>query len=182
MTTPLRPLPADYAPGDTPTAAEMNGLKDHAGNSIERLTTVVRRGTLVQAMPHNTLNSTSAVQFQTVVGGYNGIGWAVGTPSRFTCPSGGNGRYEIKFTGSLAPGAGGLRAPALAKNGALAQLGAMSPGDASLSAWLNASWETSMVAGDYVEVWVFQNKTTVGTLNLDVVGESPQATIKRVEL
>lgn len=177
----LRPAPADYAPGDTPTAAEMNGLKDHAVNHVERLTTVLRRGTLVQLIPHNAL---TPVQWQTVVGGYNGMGWAVGTPSRIPCPSGGDGRYEVILTVQMAAAAGGYRYTELLKNNtaANAQPGLFAPGDATLVSWMATTWEIQMVAGDYFEIRLYQNKTTVGTLALDVAGESPQLSVRRVEL
>lgn len=179
MTLPA--LPADYAPDDTPTADEINAIKDHAGSHVERLTTVLRRGTLVQAIPHNAL---TPINWQTVVNGYNGMGWAVGTPSRIPCPSGGDGRFEVIFTGQLAAAAGGYRYTELIKNNtaANAQPGLFVPGDTTLVAWLATTWEVQLAAGDYFEIRLFQNKTSVGTLNLDVSGESPQVSVRRVEL
>lgn len=178
----LRALPADYASGDTPTADEMNGLKDHAGNSLARYTTVLRRATLVQAMPYNTINSTAAIQWQSVVGGYNGLGWAVGTPSRIPCPSGAGGRYQVTFTGIFAAAAGGFRYSGLAKNGTFVQSGSSTLGDATLTAWMGSGFEVQMVAGDYIEVWLYQNRTAGTALNLDVSGETPQVSVRRVEL
>lgn len=175
----LRPLPADYAPGDMPTAAEMNGLKDHAAAHVDRFTTVLRRGTLVQAMPHNAL---TPIQWQSVVGGYNGLGWSVGTSTRIPCPTGCDGRYAVILTAQFAAGAGGFRYTELLKNGATSQPGLFVPGDGTLVAWLATAWEVQMVAGDYFEIRLFQNKTTVGTLNLDVYGDSPQVSVRRVEL
>lgn len=175
----LRALPPDYAPGDTPTATQMNGLKDHAGNNLDRYTTVLRRGTLVQAIAHNAF---VAINWQTVVSGYNGLGWAVGTPSRITIPSGADGRYSVKFAGQFAAAAGGFRYSALAKNGAVAKPGVFTPSDGTLVAWLSTSWGVQVVAGDYLEVWVYQNKTSVGTLNLDVYQDSPEVEIMRTEL
>lgn len=175
----LRALPADYAPGDTPTAAEMNGLKDHAGYHVDRYTTVLRRGTLVQSIPYNALTS---VSWQTVVGGYNGLGWSVGTPTRIPCPSGADGRYAVIFTGQFAAAAGGFRYTFLTKNGAACQPGLFTPSDATLVAWMSTAWEVQMVAGDYIEVQVFHNRTGSTALNLDVYGDSPQVSVRRVEL
>jgi hypothetical protein len=175
----LRALPPDYAPGDTPTAAQMNGLKDHARNSLDRYTTVLRRGTLVQQIPHNAL---TPISWQSVVGGYNGLGWAIGTPSRITCPSGADGRYAVILTAQFAAGAGGFRYTELLKNNATSQPGLFVPGDGTLVAWLATAWEVQMVAGDYFEIRLFHNKTTVGVLNLDVYGDSPQVSVRRVEL
>jgi hypothetical protein len=175
----LRALPADYAPGDTPTADELNGMKDHAGNSLDRYTTVLRRGTLVQQIAHNSL---VAIQWQSVVGGYNDLGWALGTSTRIPCPSSADGRYQVTFTGQLAAAAGGFRYTELLKNGTTSQPGLFVPGDASLVAWLATTWEVQMVAGDYLEIRLYQNKTSVGVLNLDVAGDSPQVSVRRVEL
>lgn len=177
MTLPA--IPGDYAPGDTPTAAEINAIKAHAAYHVDRYTTVLRRGTLVQAIPHNTL---TPIQWQTVVGGYNGLGWSVGTASRIPCPAGAGGRYSVVFTGQFAAAGGGHRYTELFKNNATSSLGLFVPGDATLVAWLATAWEVQMVPGDYLEIRLFQNKTSVGTLNLDVAGDAPQVSVRRVEL
>lgn len=177
MTLPA--LPGDYAPDDTPTADELNAIKDHAGYHVDRLTTVVRRGTLVQSIPYNTL---TPIQWQTVVGGYNGLSWSVGTPSRIPCPSGGDGRYAVILTAQIAAAAGGYRYTELLKNNATSQPGLFCPGDTSLVAWLATAWEVQMVAGDYFEIRVYQNRTAGTALNLDVAGDSPQLSVRRVEL
>lgn len=175
----LRPVPGDYAPGDTPTAAEMNGLKDHAAYHVDRYTTVLRRGTLVQVISNNVLSSANAVAWQTVVNGRNDLGWSVGTPTRVPIPSGADGRYSIVFTGEFAANATGKRYTGLAKNGALIKPGLFVPGDATLVAWLATSWETEVVGGDYLEVWVYQNSG--GNLNLNVSAESPEVALRRLD-
>lgn len=179
MTLPA--VPGDYAPGDTPTAAEINAIKAHAAYHVDRYTTVLRRGTLVQPIAHNAL---TPIQWQSVVGGYNGLGWSVGTPSRVPCPSGADGRFVVTLTAQFAAAAGGFRYTELIKNNTAgtAQPGLFVPGDVSLVAWLATTWEIQMVAGDYFEIRLYQNKTTVGNLNLDVAGESPQVSVRRVEL
>lgn len=176
----LRALPADYAPGDVPTAAEMNGLKDHAGYHVDRYTTVLRRTTTVQLMAHNAF---TAIQWNSVVSGYNGLGWSSGTSTRIPIPSGADGRFTFHFTGEFNAAAGGYRYTALAKNGALLQPGLFCPGDGTLTSWLATSWESQGVGGDYFEIWLYQNKTTVGTLALNVTtAEAPQVSVRRVEL
>lgn len=177
MTLPA--LPGDYAPDDTPTAAEINAIKDHAAYHVDRYTTVLRRGTLVQQIANNTLSSTTAVSWQSVVGARNGLGWSVGTPTRIPIPSGADGRYQITFCGEFAAHATGKRYTTLGVNGSFAKPGLFVPGDGTLTAFLATTWETELVAGDYVEVWLYQN--TGGLLNLNVTGESPEVTVRRMD-
>jgi hypothetical protein len=157
MTLPL--LPADYSLGDTPLADEINAIKAHAAYHVERLTTVLRRTGTVQPITFNALTSANAISWNTVVSGRNGMGWAIGTPTRIPCPSGGDGRYQFTLTAQMAAGAGGFRYTYLAKNGSGIKPGLFAPGDGTLTAWLATTWETELAAGDYVEVWLFQNRT-----------------------
>ena len=178
MTLPA--LPTDYSPGDTPTADELNAIKEHAAYHLDRYTTVLHR-TLVQAITYNTLSAANAISWQTVVGAYNGLGWSSGTPTRIPCPSGADGRYQVTLTAQMAAGAGGFRYTYLAKNGTGLQPGLFAPGDGTLTAWLATTWEVQMAVGDYVEIWLFQNRTAGTSLNLDVTGDAPQVSVRRVE-
>jgi len=173
----LPAVPSDLADGDTPPAQWFNDVKAHAAYHIDRYTTVLRRGTLVQSIANNTLSSTTAVSWQSVVGGRNGLGWSSGTATRVPVPSGADGRYEITFSGEFAANATGKRYTALAKNGTLIKPGLFVPGDGTLTAFLATTWETEVVGGDYLEVWLFQNSGA--GLNLNVTGESPEVTVRR---
>lgn len=177
MTLPL--LPGDYAPDDTPTADELNAIKAHAAYHVDRHTTVLRRGTLVQQIANNTLSATTAVSWQSVVGGRNGLGWSVGTPTRIPIPSGADGRYGITFCGEFAAHATGKRYTALAKNGSFIKPGLFVPGDSALTAFMATTWEAEFVGGDYFEIWLYQNSGAL--LNLNVTGESPEVSVRRLD-
>lgn len=177
MTLPT--LPADYSPGDTPTADEINAIKEHAAYHVDPLTTVLHR-TLVQSL---TYNAFTTISWQTVVNSRNGMGWAIGSPTRITCPSGGDGLYEVKLTAAIATAAGGFRYTYLLKNGAGLQPGLFAPGDGALESWVSTTWGgVTLAAGDYLEIQLFQNRTAGTAVNLQVSGDSPQVTVRRTDL
>lgn len=177
MTLPT--LPGDYAPGDRPTAEDLNAIKDHAGYHIDRLTTVLKRTGTVQNISNNVLSSANAVSWNGIINGRNGLGWVLTTPTRIPIPAGADGRYSVVFSGEFTANATGKRYTALGKNGTFIQPGLFAVGDASLTSFLASAWETEVVGGDYLEVWLYQNSG--GTLSLTINGEAPQVAIRRLD-
>lgn len=174
----LRPLPADYADGDTPTHDELNGLKDHAGNHVEQLLTVLTRNTLIQQVSTNTM---TAVSWQAAVNNRNGLGWTVGSPTRLTVPPGGAGVWSVNAGLQLeATSNTGFRQVQLTKNGNIGIPGLAVPGSTAVYGVLSVTWELDLVVGDYLEVHVWQNSGV--TINLMVFGSRPQVSMRRVAL
>lgn len=172
----LRALPADYAPGDTPTAAEMNGLKDHAGSHVEQLNTVVTKA-LVTPIATNT---TTTISWASVRNNRNGMGWAVGTPSRLPVPAGGDGLWEFSVCAQFdAINSTGFRQIDALKNGTTVLPGLAIPGSNAVFGAINVVWQLDMVAGDYFELRAWQNSGV--SINIMVSGISPQVSARRIQ-
>ena len=176
MTLPL--LPGDYAPDDTPTAAELNAMLAHLrAANVEQYNTIVARTTLVQAISTGTV---TPISWQVALSGRNGMGWSVGVPTRLTVPSGGGGLWEFVTCLRFANIATGYRIVQLRVDGATTHPGDNTVGSAAVFGEMTSMWHLDLTAGQYVEILVWQNSG--GTVNLDVAGIAPQCSARRIAL
>jgi hypothetical protein len=85
-------------------------------------------------------------------------------PTRITIPTGLGGKYLITVTLPFNANAVGQRVGYIIKNGSLFYLTAQGNLSATIGAFINYSYTTSLVAGDYIEIQTYQDSG--GALNL----------------
>lgn len=174
MTLPL--LPDDYALGDTPDPDEINAMLAHLrAANIEQFHTAVNRDSLVFPVP---TNSSTAVEWQSVVNGRNGMSWSAGVPTRLTVPADGDGWWSVSCGIEFQATASGFRALSLLVDGTTLLPGFSIPGSTSVHGALNVQWELELAAGQYVEAIAWQNSG--GSINIRVSGTRPQISARRV--
>lgn len=122
-----------------------------------------------------TNNTQTAITWENEYFDTDGFHSTVTNTSRFTIPSGKGGKYLFTALGRFAANSTGIRSWTFYKNGASAiATGAMNAASTGGSVQ-TAVWATSLVAGDYVELFCFQ--TSGGNLNINSDADESYITV-----
>jgi hypothetical protein len=122
-----------------------------------------------------TNNTQTAITWENEYFDTDGFHSTVSNTSRFTIPSGKGGKYLFTALGRFAANSTGIRSWTFYKNGASAMAtGAMNAASTGGSVQ-TAVWTTSLVAGDYVELFCFQ--TSGGNLNINSDADESYITV-----
>lgn len=117
--------------------------------------------TAVQTIPTAT---STVVTFDTEVADVGGLHSTSVNTGRLTCPSGGDGLYAVKGFVSWVGNATGGRQIAIKKNGSTQYANVIVPGNVTYGPSGGTSIDLPLVAGDYVELVVYQDSG--GNLNI----------------
>jgi hypothetical protein len=157
LTNPLLPSPVTLGTNSVLTSAVWASQVTNTVNWIlgKTMATLTRAA----AQSFGTSGTAAAVSWDTAVSdAYNGYTGA--TPTRWTCPAGYGGTYQVTASVAWAANATGQRQLYIARNGvALTYAGQDTRPSAgsSLITYQQVSALVTLAAGDYIEAWAMQN-------------------------